>query len=233
MDGLALNAGAQFVSDTAPSVDGYDLTFATNVLGHIGLSKALGPAMSDQSVIVSTASGTHDETNSIARSSGFRGAFFPSAEAIASGELSDASNIRQAGMDRYATSKLCNVMFTYAMARRTGANGLRFLALDPGMMPGTGLARDHSKAAQLAWKTVMPAMVRFMKGASTPERSGAVLADLLAGNVFQDGTGLYIEYTRKEIPSSKLSYDEDKQDALIEFAEQALAASPVFARLVA
>ena len=58
-------------------------------------------------------------------------------------------------------------MFTYAMARRVGDNGPRFIALDPGMMPGTGLARNRSKAIQLAWNTIMPTMVRFMDGAST------------------------------------------------------------------
>lgn len=224
IDGLALNAGAQFVNVTDPTEDGYDLTFATNVLGHISLFRALEKSLSGTSVIVSTASGTHDENNSIARRSGFRGSFFPSANAVARGDYSTDVGQRQAGMDRYATSKLCNVMFTYAMARHFGENGPRFIALDPGMMPGTGLARDHSKAAQIAWKTVMPALAKLLNGASTPEQSGSLLADLLAREVFSEGTGLHIEYTRKEISSSDLSYDREKQDALIAFAEAAIAA---------
>lgn len=217
--GLALNAGVQFVTDTLPSADGHDLTFATNVLGHIALFRALQPALSKKTVIVSTASGTHDERNRLARSSGFRGAFFPSAKAVAAGKVSDADTERQRGMDRYATSKLCNVMFTYAMARRHGGTGPRFIAFDPGMMPGTGLARDHSRIVQFAWKALMPRMVAFMDAASTPQRSGGVLADILAQDRFPTGTGLHIEFTGKQIPSSDLSYSETNQDALVSFAD--------------
>lgn len=91
-------------------------------------------------------------------------------------------------------------------------------------MPGTGLARDHSKAAELAWKTMMPKMVRLMKGARTPQRSGTVLADLLSGKEYPDGTGLLIEFSRQEIESPPLSHNESKQDDLIGYAESVIAA---------
>ena len=224
LSGLALNAGVQFVNDTPLTEDGYDVTFATNVLGHASLVEALAPALTQETVVVSTASGTHDDRNKLAKRSGFRGSFFPSADAVARGDVSDAANERQRGMDRYATSKLCNVMYTYAMARRHADAGPRFIALDPGMMPGTGLARDHSKAAQLAWKTIMPKAVRLMPGASTPQRSGKVLSDLLRQDLLPTGTGLHVEYSRKEIKSSELSYSRPKQDDLIAFLD---AASPV------
>ncbi len=219
--GLALNAGVQFVNDTPPSVDGHDLTFATNVLGHIALTRALSPALTKNSVVVSTASGTHDVRNKLAQRSGFRGGFFPSADAVARGNVSDADSERQRGLDRYATSKLCNVLFTYVMARRN-ADGPRYIAFDPGMMPGTELARDRSETEQFAWKTVLPKTVALMKGASTPKRSGKLLADLLQNGAFPEGTGLHVEFTGEEIPSSVLSYDEKAQDDLLTFAEAAI-----------
>jgi NAD(P)-dependent dehydrogenase (short-subunit alcohol dehydrogenase family) len=42
LSGMALNAGVQIVSGNRYSVDGFELTFATNVLGHIALFQYLG-----------------------------------------------------------------------------------------------------------------------------------------------------------------------------------------------
>jgi hypothetical protein len=49
---------------------------------------------------------------------GIRGAIFPGAEAVARGVLDAKAALKQQGMDRYATSKLCNILFTFEMARR-------------------------------------------------------------------------------------------------------------------
>ena len=108
-------------------------------------------------------------------------------------------------------------MFTYAMGRRCSANGPRFIAFDPGLMPGTGLARTQPALIRVAWKHLLPLMVRFIDGASTAKRSGIELALLLTGATHAQGTGLHIEFTGQEIPSSPLSYDKAKQDELVEW----------------
>lgn len=150
--GMALNAGVQIVSGDRYSVDGFELTFATNVLGHIALFRLLQPVASASAVIVSTASGTHDREHKLAKPYKFYGGHFPSAAQVAAGEVSTSADKSQLGRDRYATSKLCNVLFTYAMARKLGDGGLRFIAYDPGLMPGTELARDQPAAIRFAWK---------------------------------------------------------------------------------
>lgn len=215
--GLALNAGIQIVSGDRYSIDGHELTFATNVLGHSVLTAQLIPLLEPGAAVTSTASGTHDPEHKLAKPHNFLGGFFPDIEAVAAGRVSASGDPSQIGRDRYATSKLCNVLYTYGMARRTAQGGPRFIAYDPGLMPGTGLARDHSAAARLAWKTVLPAAARFIDGASTAERSGALLADMLLGRKWGSGTGLHIEFTGQQIPSSRLSYDQAKQDALIDW----------------
>ena len=58
--GLALNAGAQFVSETALSEDGYDLTFATNVLGHMALYNALAANMTSNTCLLYTSPSPRD-----------------------------------------------------------------------------------------------------------------------------------------------------------------------------
>jgi hypothetical protein len=45
--------------------------------------------------------------------------------------LDPSASEKQQGMDRYATSKLCNILFAYAMAARVPAAVARFLAFDP------------------------------------------------------------------------------------------------------
>jgi NAD(P)-dependent dehydrogenase (short-subunit alcohol dehydrogenase family) len=221
LSGVALNAGLQIISGDQFSVDGHELTFATNVLGHIVLIQNIVPALTASSVIVSTASGTHDGDNELIKPYKFLGGFFPSAAEVAAGLVSDATDAAQLGRDRYATSKLCNILFTYAMARKYGAGGPRFLAYDPGLMPGTELVRDHPAAMRFAWKNILPTAAKLMAGASTAKASGELLAQMMAGAAFETETGTYIEYTRQAIPSSKLSYDEAIQDALLDWADLA------------
>ncbi len=225
LSGLSLNAGIQIVSGDRYSVDGFELTFATNVLGHIALFEHLQSELGQAAVVVSTASGTHDAQHKLARPFKFYGGRFPSASQVAAGEVTDSSDNAQKGRDRYATSKLCNILFSYAMARCYPAQNIRFIAYDPGLMPGTGLARDQPAAIRFAWNNVLPAAARLIDGANTPQRSGSVLAELLTGQRFAALTGLHVEFTGNEIPSSELSHDVTKQDELIDWAHAVIATS--------
>lgn len=218
LSAMALNAGVQIVSGDRYSEDGFELTFATNVLGHIALFQHLQTALTPGAVIVSTASGTHDKNHKLAKPYKFYGGYFPSAAEIASGNVSSSSDQAQLGRDRYATSKLCNLLFTYAKARGVGLDGPRFIAYDPGLMPGTELARDQPAAMRFAWKNLLPVAAKMIDGASTAERSGRVLAELLMAKRFPSGTGLHIEFTGDETPSSQMSYDEALQDQLMRWA---------------
>ncbi len=218
LSGMALNAGVQIVSGDQYSEDGFELTFATNVLGHIVLFELLQSSLAFNSVIVSTASGTHDKDHKLAKPYKFFGGYFPSAKDVAAGNVSDSTDKAQLGRDRYATSKLCNILFTYAMARKFGQNGPRFIAFDPGLMPGTELARDQPAALRFAWKNILPTAAKLIDGASTAKRSGAMLAQLLSQKRSSAGTGLHIEFTGKEIPSSQISHNHAIQDELIAFA---------------
>ena len=222
LSGVALNAGVQIVSGDLYSVDGFELTFATNVLGHIALFQYLQPVLSPSAVIVSTASGTHDKDHKLAKPYKFFGGYFPSAAEVAAGKPSRSTDKAQMGRDRYATSKLCNILFTYAMARKYGNDGPRFIAFDPGLMPGTELARDQPAPLRFAWKNILPTAAKMIDGASTAKRSGAMLAQLLAKKRFPIETGLHVEFTGDEIPSSKMSYDQAIQDELIAWMEKTI-----------
>jgi NAD(P)-dependent dehydrogenase (short-subunit alcohol dehydrogenase family) len=214
LSGIACNAGLQITGPLRRSADGYELTFATNHLGHFLLVHELLDLLAPGAAVISTASGTHDPADRLARRFGFRGGVFPGAAAVARGELDGSVSEKQQGMDRYATSKLCGVLFTYAMAARVPAAAARFLAFDPGLMPGTGLARDRSAAERFGWTYAMPLLGFFVPGASSPARSGAALARLLAEPGLAPGTGLHLDFRLRRTPTSELSLRRSAQDDL-------------------
>ena len=217
---LAANAGLQFVGARRLTADGYDETFQANWLGHALLIEWLLPHLAPGAPVVLTASGTHDPEHRMVRRFGFRGGLFAGADRVARGELDPAASVKQHGLDRYATSKLCAILYVYALARRVGAIGPRFIAFDPGLMPGTGLARDRSALEQWGWSNLMPLLGRLMPGASTAARSATAYAKLLTGRAFDRGTGLHVDFNLAEPLSSRDSHRADWQDELDLFARR-------------
>lgn len=218
LSAIALNAGIQITTGLERSVDGYERTFASNYLGHFLLVCLLFPVLAANAAVVSTVSGTHDPNDSFARLFGFRGGFFPNAEAVAQGVLDTSASPKQQCLDRYATSKLCNLLFTYEMARRVPADRVRFLAYDPGLMPGTGLARDRGATDRFAWKYILPILRLFIPGVSSPERSARSLCKLLTDSAIAPISGSHFDYRLKPTKTSADSHREDWQQELYSYS---------------
>lgn len=75
---------------------------------------------------------------------------------------------RQANRDANAASKLCNIV----SARAFGLNGnttQTYFSFDPGLMPGTGLAREHGAVVPWIWKN-LPRLSSVLLGTSSTER---------------------------------------------------------------
>ncbi len=88
------------------------------------------------------------------------------------------------------------------MARHFGSKEpgqRRFFAFDPGLMPGTGLAREQHGMALAAWNHVLPRLVRILPGASPPQRSGDTFCKLLQGQIAIEHNSSYFEFTGKVI----------------------------------
>jgi len=85
---------------------------------------------------------------------------------------------------------------------------IRVNAFDPGMMPGTGLARTYAPVMRFAWHYILPALTLFMRNVNTPSKSGKRLAQLAAGSE-GSATGTYFSDGR-ETRSSELSLDKAK-----------------------
>jgi NAD(P)-dependent dehydrogenase (short-subunit alcohol dehydrogenase family) len=219
---LVLNAGLQFPGAIQKTSEGLESTFAVNHIGHALLFHLLCPYLAPNARVVVTSSGTHDP----AQKSGLPDAVYNTAEELAHPPPSTAKN---PGRQRYASSKLANVLWTYALHRRLRQRerAIAVNAFDPGLMPGTGLAREASRLERFLWIKVLPRIMPLLRllispNIHNPEESGAALARLATGADVDGVSGKYFEGL-KEIKSSKDSYDERKQDDLWEWTVKYLA----------
>lgn len=204
--GLICNAGGQNPGVPTKTADGFETTFATNHLGHYLLSRLMLPDLAEDGRITFTSSGTHDPT----QKTGMPAPRYTNAEAVAH----DFEPGMKAGQRRYTTSKLCNIYNTYELARRFAESpdprlrSLRVNALDPGLMPSTGLARSYPAPLRFVSKFVMPALSLFFANVHKPATSGRRLAALASGGEGAT-TGKYFS-DGHEMRSSTESYDEKK-----------------------
>ena len=208
---IIANAGLQHLRGDAVSSDGYEDTFAVNHLGHFLLVTLLVEQLAAPARVVIVASDTHDPQ----QSSGMPEPRYTTAAELARPDAAWAQGDSPviAGRRRYMTSKLCNVLLTYELDRRLGGGdagaGITFNAFDPGLMPGTGLARDYPAYQRLAWRYLLPVLTLVHRNVNTPRRSAQNLARLITDPALDDVSGRYFSGAG-EAASSRESHDREK-----------------------
>ncbi len=225
LQALVCNAGVQVTRGLRRSPDGFELTFAVNHLGHFLLANLLVRRLTAHAParVVVVASGVHDPTR-------WTGMPKPAIGDVAT--LAATGGPRPSEFDgrlAYVNSKLCNLWFTYELDRRLRAvratNGpapLTVNAFDPGLVPGSGLARDYPVPMRFVWTRVLPGVARALTavvpGISPASKSGAALARLALDPALDGVSGKYFSsYTRwREAPSSDASYDRERARSLWE-----------------
>lgn len=211
-DGIVCNAGVQSHGPVSYSADGYEETFAANCLGHFLLVDLLLDSVAQHGRIVWTASGTHDPNSMDGKTVG--AAVEPDAQALVRQGL-DGKPI--SGGRRYATSKLCVVLYAYELDRRLRLAGksIRSIAYDPGFLPDTGMGRGapaifRHPAAKFLLRKLGVTMGQM-------PLSGEALAMLAVDPTFADASGKYFQSKSGnlvESRSSTVSYDQSKAVSL-------------------
>lgn len=208
---LVCNAGIQLVSGDSRTSDGMETTFVVNHLAQFLLIHLLLPSMTTPGRIVLVASDTHDPT----RHTGMPAPHYRDARSLAYPPPDDSDDPALVGRRRYTTSKLCNVLMAYELDRRLAAGELgpasvTVNAFDPGLMPGTGLARDYSGIQAFAWRYLLPALT-VVPGINvhTPTQSARALARLVTDPALEHTSGRYFS-GKRETRSSADSYDRAK-----------------------
>jgi retinol dehydrogenase 12 len=177
LDVLMNNAG--MAGQRGLSKDGFELTFATNHLGHFLLTEKLLPLLkaAPQGRLVNVASEAHYRPKAI------------------DWEALRKPTVSATGFDEYGVSKLCNVLHAKELVQRLAGTSVTTYSLHPGVV-ATDVWR--SVPSPIAW-----VMKRFMltaeQGARTQIRC-ATAPELVSE------TGLYYDKERPRTPS-KLALD--------------------------
>lgn len=165
-----------------------------NHLGHFLLTILLLPQMSRTSSSARIINVTSDVHNPKAKTGmpdpGLHWPQDPRSLAIPGGGPAAAAveSKWHAGCRRYCESKLANVMFSYALARRLQSipeySGISVSAFNPGALLGTGLGRSKGKWTIFSLRLLAP-LLRFHPYARRTETSGEELAELAVGDRVQ------------------------------------------------
>lgn len=179
IDVLVNNAGV-----TRPrcvrSPEGFELTFATNHLGHFLLTRLLRDRIeAGRGRIVNVSSRGH-------RSGDLRRAGI---EDIARGRAWEGA------LQAYADSKLANVLFTLETVRRWGSRGITANAVHPGV-----LATEIWKKTSLAPRLLLLPFTWFM---SSPDVGGRAVMNLVEDPSRDDVTGRYFHVLNEKSPSAQ------------------------------
>jgi NAD(P)-dependent dehydrogenase (short-subunit alcohol dehydrogenase family) len=179
LDVLVNNAGAVNPKRVL-TVDGSELTFATNHLGYFALTLSLLPALrrSPAARIVSVASEAH------------RGAQL---------DFSDLMTEPYAAFKAYSRSKLANILFTRELARRLAGTAVTANSLHPGVVRSNFLAKPG------LWGVVGKVAGLFM----ISNEEGARTSSFLASSKDVEGvTGQYFDQCKARTPSPEAQDDE-------------------------
>lgn len=186
LDVLVNNAGAFNLSRTE-SVDGFEMTWATNHLNYFLLTNLLLDSLktSDKARIVNVASDAHKGGE----------IFFNDPN------LTDDFGSWKA----YSQSKLANIMFTYQLARRLEDTQVTANSLHPGFVR-TGFAKNNGWFSRLVMPIVGLAAI-------SPEKGAETMTYLASSPDVEGISGKYFD-KKKAVSSSDNSYDEAAQKRL-------------------
>ena len=216
---LVLNAGLQFASALSRTTDGFEATFAVNVLANHVLVRHLGPLVDPAGRIVITVSDTHfgDLQHNLGMMPGPQ---WRSPAKLAEPGAFRAPTTTKAGRTAYATSKLAAIYMVHAYANEFAASedsGPAVIGYNPGFVPGTGLMRDADLPTRAAMKFLLPALT-VTPIASTQRDAGGWLADAVSGQT-RAPSGSYVSRDREEWSSAE-SYDPEREQELSEACDQ-------------
>jgi NAD(P)-dependent dehydrogenase (short-subunit alcohol dehydrogenase family) len=191
IDILILNAGAQFGNTKRRTGDGFESTFAINHLAHYLLLRLLTPSLARNATIVITTSDVHDPRMNPLGPKELDPATLANPKAKSKGFIP--------GFRAYSSSKLCDLLTARAFEASPYAqlNGMRVIAYNPGLTPGTSLFRAWPWWAKLMM--LVAAFLRPLTGINTIEQAGNAIADLGLGTIVPPPGRIYASLVKGKL----------------------------------
>lgn len=213
--GIVANAGIQFTSATTVTEDGFEETFAVNVLANHLFIRCLAARLSKRSRITITTSDTHfgDFRHNLGM---IPPPVWKDPDVLALPGAFDDPDSAKAGRTAYSTSKLATVYLVHAFARKLG-DAVHIVSYNPGFVPGTGLTRNANALERFAADRVLPALT-LTPLATTASSAARHLVDIALGEI-PTVSGDYVD-RGQVVRSSDESYDRKREDQLWESLER-------------
>jgi NAD(P)-dependent dehydrogenase (short-subunit alcohol dehydrogenase family) len=179
---LLVNSAAVYQPERELTEDGLEKMFATNHLGPFLLTNLLLPLLQ---------AGAPGRILNLTA---------PSTVRLDFDDLQGSQRFRS--LSAFGATKMANLLFTFALARRLTGSGVTANAIHPGVVK-TGLM---SRA---------PAPLRWLTGltGAPPERAAEAIVQVATGPEFAGQTGCFF-HQAKEIQASPYAYDEAVQERL-------------------
>lgn len=218
---VVCNAATQHVSGTVYTDDGFEATYGVNHLGHFLLVNVLVPHIRSPGRFIFLAGAGSQGMGFWERTLGMAPprTDFENLRELAVPEDDSDADPGWVGSQRYATSKLANVLTAYELGHRLRSASLSSPdapitsnVFSPGLMPGTGLARDYGRIPKFLWNTVLP-VFRVLPAVRSPAESGRDLARLVTDPDLENVSGQFID-GREISHTHPASYDEKLQRTL-------------------
>ena len=213
---ILINNAAVMATPFTRTLEGWELQFATNHLGHFLLTNLLLPALQAGAParVVSVSSGGHRLGMETAPFGSF--------------DFNDVNFLRRKyhPWQAYAQSKVANVWFAVELSKRCAASGIEAFSLDPGGIPTTGLGRHMPKEDLQAliqaaeqrgetFKTIAQGAATSVWAASATELEGK-------GGVYLEDCRIAGPATNEVSGFAPFAYDQDSAAKLWEMSEQML-----------
>jgi NAD(P)-dependent dehydrogenase (short-subunit alcohol dehydrogenase family) len=190
-----INIAAIFRKQRMENSQGMEYMFATNHLGPFALSNSLLDLLkAGQPAKIVTVSA-------------------PSTTKINFEDINGKKKFSAGFMGAFGASKMMNIMFTYALARRLEGTGVTCNVLHPGLVKSE-LTKE------------MPAFLNFIfKSISgSPDKAAKMLCSLALDKQYESSNGAFMNASGKEMKSSAYSYDRGLQEKLWELSEELMEA---------
>lgn len=186
-----INVAATFSKSKRENSQGNEYTFATNHLGPFIL--------------------THELTELLRAGNPARviNVSAPSTTAINFEDINGKKKYSSGFLGAFGASKMMNIMFTYALARRIEGTGVTTSVFHPGLVK-SDLTKDMPKVLYHLFRLI----------SSSPDKAAKMLSSLAIDHQYQNSNGKFFKFDGKEIQSNKYSYDQQLQEKLWSLSEQ-------------
>ncbi|MDG2210982.1 MAG: SDR family NAD(P)-dependent oxidoreductase [Acidimicrobiales bacterium] len=208
LHGVMANAGviSRQPKTLGQSAQGYDMTFAVNVLAHQLIFMKLADKILEDGRIVVVTSGVHDPKNQLSRFARVPEPQWVDVHHLAHADEALPESGLSNGFLRYSTSKLLNIF--QARILQEQHSHVDVFALNPGFMADTNLVHEVPSLFRPLLKTLGQMVTPFVKNMRLSSTTAGDACSLFEGSKWKNKGFAYIDGGKIKSPSSTALRDD-------------------------